>query len=167
MRKTAGTVMGLALALGAVTSCTNSGPISGQLTLPGEAPQRVTLNYAGDRFDEGGTLSVTLPSGERFSGRYVQVTSTSTADAVGPTWAMWGPPMWDEWGPFGETWSGGPADIWTFRKNYSGRVVATLFGDRGSVMRCRFRLANPSGGMQDGGTGECQLSTGGKIDTQF
>ena len=55
----------------------------------------------------------------------------------------------------------------TFRTNYSGKVVATLFGDRSTVMRCRFRLANPSGGMQDGGTGECQLSTGGKIDAQF
>ena len=55
----------------------------------------------------------------------------------------------------------------TFRTNYSGKVVATLFGDRGTVMRCRFRLVNPSGGMQDGGTGECQLSTGGKLDAQF
>jgi len=26
---------------------------------------------------------------------------------------------------------------------------------------------NPSGGMQDGGTGECQLSAGGKLDAQF
>src|SRR5262245_25440776 len=170
MRKTAMRLMNSALALGALAlaSCTSTGPISGQLLLPGQSPQRVTFTYATDRFDEGGKLAVTLPSGESFSSRFVQVTSTSAAESIGPTWAAWGPPMWDEWGPFGtDTWIGGPGDVWTFRKNYTGRVVATLFGDRGTVMRCRFRLVNPPVGMPDGGTGECQLSTGGKIDAQF
>ena len=109
-----------------------------------------------------------MPSGESFSGRFVQVTSTSAMDSIGPMWSSWGSPMWSDWGPpFGETWIGGPVDMTTFRTNYTGKVVATLFGDRGTVMRCRFRLVNPPGGMQDGGNGECQLSTGGKLDAQF
>ena len=159
--------LGLALALGSLSSCTSTGPISGQLVLPGQAAQRVTLTYVTDRFDEGGRITGTLPSGEAFSGRFVQVTSTSAMDSIGPTLSSWGSPIWNDWGPFGETWIGGPADVTTFRTNYTGKVVATLFGDRGTVMRCRFRLVNPSGGMQDGGTGECQLSTGGKLDAQF
>jgi hypothetical protein len=159
--------LGLALALGAVSSCTSSGPISGQLAVPGQAAQRVTLTYVTDRFDAGGRITGTMPSGESFAGRFVQVTSTSTMDAVGPMWSSWSSPMWNDWGPFGETWVGGPADVRTFRTNYSGKVVATLFGDRGGVMRCRFRLVNPPGGMADGGTGECQLSTGGTLNAQF
>ena len=167
MRATAIRFLGLALALGSLSSCTSTGPISGQLVLPGQAAQRVTLTYVTDRFDEGGQITGTMPSGESFSGRFVQVTSTSTMDSVGPMWSSWSSPMWNDWGPFGETWIGGPVDVTTFRTNYSGKVVATLFGDRGTVMRCRFRLVNPSGGMQDGGTGECQLSTGGKLDALF
>ncbi|HUM16243.1 MAG TPA: hypothetical protein VL086_11190 [Candidatus Nitrosotalea sp.] len=125
------------------------------------------MTYAADRFDdEGGTLSVTLPTGERFSGRFVQITSTTAVESVGPTWASWGP-AWSEWGPFGETWVSGPSDVMTFRRNYTGKVVATLFGDRGNMIRCRFKLANPPGGMRDGGTGECQLSTGGTINASF
>jgi hypothetical protein len=165
MRRIILTLAGVA-ALGVLAGCVSSGPIAGQLSLPGQPPQRVTLGYATDRFDEGGTLSVTLPTGERFTGRYIQVTSTSAVETIGPTWASWGP-MWADWGPYGDTWIGGPADVWTFRRNYSGRVVAMLFGDRGTVMRCRFMLVNPPGGMPDGGTGECQISTGGKIDAQF
>jgi hypothetical protein len=166
-RRTALNVAGLVLAASALSSCTSTGPIAGQLMIPGQPNQRVTLTYATDRFDEAGRLSVTLPTGESFSGRFVQVTSTSAVESIGPTWAAWGP-MWDDWGPLGDSeWIGGPQDVWTFRKNYSGRVVATLFGDRGHMMRCRFRLVNPPGGMADGGTGECQLSSGGKIDAQF
>ncbi len=145
----------------------STGPIAGQLTMPGQPAQRVTFTYTTDRFDESGQLSVTLPSGERFAGRFVQVTSTTAVDQMGPIWAGWSAPMWEPWGPVGETWTGGPADVWTFRQNYSGRVVATLFGDRGGAMRCRFQLVNPPGGLPDGGTGECQLSGGGTIEAQF
>ena len=166
MRRRTRALAVLALAASAAMGCVSTGPIRGQLTVPGQPPARVTMTYTTDRFDDGGTLSVTLPSGEHFSGRYVQVTSASTVDTVGPTWASWGP-MWTDWGPFGETWIGGPTDVYSFRTNYSGKVVATLFGDKGSMLRCRFQLVNPPSGMPDGGTGECQLSTGGKIDAQF
>jgi hypothetical protein len=160
-------VIGLALLLGSLSGCTSTGPISGQLVLPGQAAQRVTLTYVTNRFDEGGQITGTMPSGESFSGHFVQVTPTSTVDSVGPVWSSWSSPIWNDWGPFDETRIGGSVDAATFRTNYSGKVVATLSGDRGTVMRCRFELVNPSGGMENGGTGECQLSTGGKLDAQF
>src|SRR5215475_7664206 len=114
------------VAAGLLAGCAGTGPITGQLVIPGQAPQRVTMTYETDRFDEGGTLSVTLPTGERFTGRFLQITSTTSVESVGPTWASWGP-VWSEWGPFGETWISGPSDAMTFRRNYTGRVVATLF----------------------------------------
>ena len=167
MRTTTTRVIGLALALGALTSCTATGPIAGQLVVPGQPPQRVSFTYTTDRYDESGQLTTTLPNGERFAGRFLQITSTSSYDAIGPIYQGFDHPMWDDWGPFGDSWVTGPTDVQTFRRNYSGKVVATLFGDRGTTMRCRFRLVNPPGGISDGGTGECQLSTGGKIDAQF
>ena len=167
MRATVNRLLGLVLALGVLSSCTSTGPIKGQLAVPGQPPQPVTLTYTTDRYDAGGRITGTLPSGETFAGRFVQVASTTAMDSIAPMWSAWSGPMWSDWGPFGETWIGGPADVETFRTNYSGKVVATLFGDRSTVMRCRFRLVSPSGGMADGGTGECQLSTGGKIDAQF
>jgi hypothetical protein len=167
MRTTATRFVGLALALGALSSCTATGPIAGQLVVPGQPAQRVSFIYTTDRYDQGGQLTTTLPNGESFAGRFLQVRSTTSYDSLGPMWQGFGHPMWDDWGPFGDSWVTGPTDVTTFRRNYSGKVVATLFGDRGTTMRCRFRLVNPPGGIEDGGTGECQLSTGGKIDAQF
>ena len=52
-------------------------------------------------------------------------------------------------------------------KNYSGKVIATLFGDKGGTMRCRFHLSQPAAGMEGGGVGECQTKAGDKIIAQF
>jgi hypothetical protein len=46
-------------------------------------------------------------------------------------------------------------------------IVSTLEGDRGGSMVCRFRLNAPGVGPDGGGTGICQLSQGGFIDTRF
>ena len=116
MRTIAMRFAALALALGALSSCTSTGPIAGQLIIPGQPPQKVTLTYTTDRYDEGGQLTTTLPSGESFSGRFLQVTSTTTADSIGPMWSSFGRPLWDDWGPFGDTWVTGPADVTTFRQ---------------------------------------------------
>ena len=58
-------------------------------------------------------------------------------------------------------------DHTAFVRNHSGKVVTTLFGDKGNTMRCRFRHTNPEAGLSSGGVGECQVSNGGKIDVQF
>jgi hypothetical protein len=84
-------------------------------------------------------MTVTLPTGESFSGKYVHITSTSTVDVMPPV--FWDR-SWAMWGPFGSPWYDG-TDFPTFTRNYSGKVVATLFGDRGDTMRCRFRLSVP------------------------
>ncbi len=152
-----------------LASCTQQGVIKGRLEVPGESGSSpVTMDWKMDTFDNSGELAVSLPDGELYTGRYLQITSTSTADSLGSAWGGWGGwgPYWSDWGPYGGPWVGG-GSFSTFLQNYSGKVIATLFGNRGNVMRCRFQLANPAEGMPGGGVGECQLKNGDKIEAQF
>lgn len=160
MTASAGSSRWLVLAV-ALSGCVYQGAIAGRLEAPGAQPQPVTMNFQTQRFGAGGTMNVELPTGEYFTGRYLQITDDMTADTFGPGWMGWGP-----WGPGWSDWGGG-ADYATFVQNYSGKVVATLFGDRKNTMRCRFQLANPPDGMAGGGVGECQVTNGDKIQAQF
>jgi hypothetical protein len=67
-----------------------SGPIKGRYTAPGAGPTPVTLHYRSARFNQNGTMSVTLPDGEAFTGRYLQVTSDTSGEALSPYWDDWG-----------------------------------------------------------------------------
>ena len=166
MRRTRGG-LGAALMAAAVSGCVAAGPIRGRLTEPGKPAVPVTLDYRSERFGENGTMKATMPDGERFNGRYLQVTSETSGDMLAPFWGGYGV-AWDDWGADSESeaWVEG-GDVPTFTQNYSGKVIATLLGDRGHRMRCRFRLANPAEGMSSGGVGECQVSGGGRIDATF
>ena len=63
-------------------------------------------------------------------------------------------------------WGAG-RDAVTFSRRYESKAVATLKGDRGTTMLCRFNLDAGGAGMGGGGTGECQTSKGAKITAQF
>jgi hypothetical protein len=159
---------GLTLAAAWLAGCVASGTIKGRLTEPGAAATPVTLQYQSARFNQNGTMTATLPDGESFSGRYLQVTSDIDAESLDPYWGGWGV-GWGGWGPWTDDY--GPwivgEDVPTFVRNYSGKVIATLIGDRGGRMRCRFRLADPQQGMSSGGVGECEVTGGGKIAAEF
>ncbi len=76
---------------------------------------------------------------------------------------------------------GGSGKLWmtlptgeTFKGNYrlvphdpKRQMLASLTGDRGSTMVCRFTLNEPGIGPDGGGTVQCQLSTGGLYDATF
>lgn len=159
---------GLALASLLLGGCVASGPIKGRLTTPGGAPTPVTLHYRSERFNQNGTMQVTLPDGETFTGRYLEVASDTDAETLDPFWGDWGV-GWAGWGPWSDdygAWVVG-ADVPTFVRNYSGTVIATLLGNRNGRMRCRFRLAEPEEGMTGGGVGECEVGGGGKISAEF
>jgi hypothetical protein len=47
------------------------------------------------------------------------------------------------------------------------QMTATLTGDRGSTMLCRFTLNEPGVGPAGGGSVQCQLSSGGTFDSSF
>ncbi len=147
-------------------ACVSTGHLNGRMEIPGQPAEPVVFNFESDRGGQGGKLSALLPDGETFTGKYLQITSTTSESTVGPMFYGWGDPYWSGWGPFGAPWSSG-GDYTTFRTNYSGKVIATLFGTKGNTMRCRFNLANPPSGLKGGGTGECQLSKGRQIAVQF
>jgi hypothetical protein len=169
MYRTSSHILFAAIAVLTLVACTQKGAIKGRLEVPGSTgTQPVSMEWQEDTFDNSGTLAVSLPSGELFTGRYLQVTSTTTADSLGTGWGGWGGwgPYWSSWGPYGGPWMGG-GGYSTFLQNYSGKVISTLFGNQGAVMRCRFQLANPEEGMPGGGVGQCELKNGDKIEAQF
>lgn len=152
-----------ALVAALLAGCTTTGTIDGRVAVPDKPAAAVAFTYTASWARNSGTLSTTLPSGEGFSGQYVQITSTSTVDMIDPS--FWDP-AWMDWGPFDTPWSDG-GDFKTFVTNDSRKVVATLFGDQGDVMRCRFRLSDPERGMPGGGVGQCQVSNGSHIEARF
>lgn len=156
----------IASALASTLGCVSTGQLNGRLAVPDEPSPNVKFDFKSDRMNEQeGTLSATLPGGESFSGKYVQITSTTEEHVVAPFFDRWAP-YWTDWGSFGDPGFHG-GDFTAFRTSYSNKVVATLFGDQGDTMRCRFRLGDPPAGLSGGGTGECQVLNGGKIAVQF
>ena len=109
----------------------------------------ILIDYIQNASATSGILRVVVPSGEIFKGKFLQITTTSTSESIGMSWGMWDP-YWGDWGPFDDPWYGGRG-FTTFRKNYSGKVVATLMGNRGGTMRCRIHLAEPGEGLDGGG----------------
>jgi hypothetical protein len=152
---------------GALAGCSSQkGQLNGQLISPGQsAAAPVTMEFQSDRSGTAGKISTTLPNGESFTGNYVQITSATEESSLNPFWSGWSP-YWSDWNHFGDPWVDGPGFA-TFRTNYSNRVVATLFGNRGGTMRCRLDLKSPRKGMASGGAGECQTSKRERIDVQF
>ena len=105
----------------------------------------------------------TLPNGEKFSGTYLQITST-TGGFAEESQAYENPEAWDA--GFGDIWNPG-GDVPVSHQDHSAKVIATLSGNRGDTMHCGFRLNNPKQGMARGGTGKCLVSSGGTIKVQF
>jgi hypothetical protein len=167
------TLRGLTVALSALLagcSSTGTGYLGGMLTAPGRPVSPVEFNWTADS-SRRGTIAAALPTGERFTGKFVQVTrevpDTELVSMVGPIAGFT-----DAVAREGGT---GSQDVWTnaveigsFREEYANRIVATLFGDKGNAMRCGFKLFDPEKGFPGGGTGGCQISYGnGTIAVQF
>jgi hypothetical protein len=60
-----------------------SGPIAGNLNVPGQAPAPVVLRYRSSLFGGSGKLWTTLPAGESFAGSYVLQPSVPDAHMTG------------------------------------------------------------------------------------
>lgn len=157
-----------------------TGVIAGHWTPPGKASEPIVISWESEN-ETKGRMSVTLgQGGERFRGTYVRVTSGTKLESVQPILADWGP-LWEgyAWGPEMDPWWWGPADGMpmggymnatyypVFVRQYTGKVVATLFGNEGHSMRCRFTLAQPQEGLLGGGVGACESSKGNRISAHF
>jgi hypothetical protein len=151
-------------------STTSSGYLGGRLTAPGRPESGVEFTWTQSAWGQG-TMAATLPTGERFTGNFAQVTrvvpDTVLVPIVNPV-AGFTDDVAREGGTEGENVWVPAIDLGSFRAKYADRIVATLFGDKGNAMRCGFRLFEPSKGLSGGGVGQCQISYGnGSIAVQF
>jgi hypothetical protein len=152
------------LSAAALLGCA-SGDVTGRVTLPGQAATPLSMTWSSSPFGESGKMSAAMPDGERFSGKYQVVKPGLTRSTMDPAWT--GDAPGESQGQIDDSMWGAGRDTRTFIRTYENKAVATLRGDRGTTMLCRFDLDAGGAGMGGGGTGECQTSKGAKISAQF
>jgi hypothetical protein len=165
-----GLIVALSALLAGCSSTGSTGYLGGLLTAPGRAVSPVEFSWTADS-SRRGTIAATLPTGERFTGNFVQVTrevpDTELVPLVGPI-AGFADNVAREGGTTPQDVWANAVEIGSFRAEYANRIVATLFGDKGNAMRCGFRLFDPQKGFPGGGGGNCLISYGnGTIAVQF
>lgn len=142
--KTVGRVALLGAILG-LAACESTGVIEGV-----SGGDVVRMEYQQGFMDSDGKLSLTLPDGERFEGKFVQGSQVSEGDEI----------------RIGES-SGD--DMWVFGDSTqrSSSAKALLLGDRGRNMKCQFQFSSARWGIEDGGIGECRASDGQTLEVVF
>ena len=163
VRTSVGNVLMLGLAVTVLAGCA-SGQVTGRVTQRGAPDGPLSMTWTSGMFGESGKMSAVMPDGERFSGTYQVVTPGLAPETVGPGWTS---EATDETqGDIDDSFWGAARDP-AFVQRYQNKAVATLRGDRGTTMLCRFHLDAGGAGMGGGGNGECQTSRGAKINAQF
>lgn len=128
----------MAMALSLLSACVNTGVIEGV-----SESEPVQFEYEQGAFDNDGLLSVTMPDGERYSGKFVQISSSTSGD---------------DW----EIGESSDDDSWIIKgsETVSSSAEALLIGSRGNTMKCNFQLSNADFGIGGGGIGQCKTSIG-------
>ena len=163
-RRSAGRSVMIPLSAAALLGCA-SGDVTGRVTLPGLPAAPLTMTWSSGLFGESGKMSAVMPDGERFSGKYQVVSPGMSRGSLEPAWT--GDEPGEHQGKIDDSMWGAARDTMRFKRAYENKAVATLMGDRGTTMLCRFDLDAGAAGMGGGGTGECQTSKGAKISAQF
>ncbi len=136
-------LLGMALGVaGCATDSDATGPVNGPR---GDVQGMAALHIRSESRDAASTLRLRMPDGETFTGR------TAPQDDPGP------PPTtpFAAWLPAART-----VDSLT-----TGNQLATLRGDRGTVMACSFTTAR--GPLASGGIGHCRVSDGRIVTFKF
>jgi hypothetical protein len=163
-RGTIGLALLSLLALG-VVGCAN-GPVTGGVVVPGQlSPAPLTMSWESGLLGGSGTMAAVMPDGERFSGSYVVVKRGLSKWRIEPAWAGDAPP--DARGDIDDSMWGAARDHVAFVNAHLNKAIATLKGNRGGTMLCRFSLLASEAGMRGGGSGSCQTSKGAKISANF
>ncbi len=128
-----------------LTGCESSGTIRGV-----SDGQAVKMKYKQNLIENEGKLSVTLQTGETFTGKFVQKSSTSSGNALG----------------IGQSTDEDKVTI-NDSTTISSLADAVLIGNKGHTMHCKFQLSAPDIGIDGGGIGSCKTSTGKTIQMTF
>jgi hypothetical protein len=142
-----------------------SGAVTGSVNESGRTAAPLVMKWNSGLFGESGKMSATMPDGEQFSGTYQVVKPGMSRSKLEPAWA--GDEPGEYQGRIDDTMWGAGRDTMSFLRNYQNKAIATLKGDRGTRMMCRFNLDAGGAGMGGGGNGECQTSKGAKITATF
>lgn len=110
--------------------------------------QRVQFTYTDSGIGKG-SLQTVLPDGERFEGKLVKISSNKPD------------------GKSGSVVTAGETANFHDVQSFNGNTEATLTGNQGNVMKCRFRLTDTIIGLSGGGFGICQTADGRVIDIYF
>jgi hypothetical protein len=96
--------------------------------------KRVYFEYQDEKFGSA-QIQIKMPGGEHFTGKLLKEPMAS---------------------PSGKEY--------TAIDEFPGNAAAVLYGDRGTEMRCKFRLSDKVLGFKSGGYGLCETSEGHVID---
>src|SRR5262249_2582728 len=141
------------------------GPVTGQVAVAGQPPAPLTMSWESGLFGESGTMAAVMPDGERFSGKYVVVKEGTARGRVDPAWE--GDEPADARGEIDDSMWGAARDRAAFVSKHLNTAGATLKGNRGAMILCRFSRQAAEAGMRGGGAGDCQTSKGAKISASF
>jgi hypothetical protein len=164
MRRSVGRTAGIVLLAGAALGCA-SGDVTGRVAVGGQPDAPLNMTWRSGLFGESGKISAVMPDGERFSGTYQVLKPGMSRSSLDPAWT--GDAPLDHQGQIDDSMWGVGRDTEAFIRSYENKVVATLMGDRGTRMLCRFSLDAGGAGMGGGGGGECQTTRGAKITATF
>lgn len=159
-----GGAVGVCLLAGTALGCA-SGAVTGQVTAAGRTAAPLDMTWRSGIFGESGKMSAVMPDGERFSGTYQVVKPGMSRSSLDPAWTGDAPAEYQ--GEIDNSMWGAGRDREGFMRIYENKAVATLTGDRGTRMLCRFTLRDGGAGLGGGGSGECQTSRGAKITATF
>ena len=108
--------------------------------------KRIEVTYTDSRLEKA-SLQTVLSGGERFEGKIVRIgwMGTQSDPAV----------------------SDNESTAFEDVQLFEGNAEATLTGNKGNLMKCRFKLADSIIGLSSGGFGLCQVSDGRVIDIFF
>ena len=109
--------------------------------------KRIEIIYTASRLTAA-ELTAVLPDGEQFHGKAESLDRTQDALETASTDSL-------QSGNFEAV------------QSFPGNSKATLSGNRGHVIKCRFKITDAIIGFSSGGTGICQISDGRVIDVFF
>jgi len=141
-----------------------SGQVTGGVSTPGQSPAPLTMTWESGIFGESGTMTAVMPDGERFKGTYQVMKKGTSWTKIQPDWNESGA---EAKADMANRELGQATDQERFVSEHLNKAIATLKGDSGTTMLCRFNLNAGESGMRGGGSGQCQTSRGARITAQF